>query len=296
MLNVVQGPVGALLGDARSACPSIMPAWLQWSGEARWTRRRWDRWWGGALRTAGVGAGVLRVCGSAVGHHTRPMLTFRSLPSEDLRAAAELHAGSGSSGYRGMVSDECLDGSRLPPSRRPWRHRLARDANDALSLGAFMNEQMTALLVLEVEYDAERGAPLHTLHLRSDHRGTRIAQALIREAAIRAARAHGHRPFHLRVVGGQHTCSEGLRSPWCQRGSQADGARARWEPDRSVRMLLASSRPPGRPGRTPVTPTWSSDRGGARLAPWTSSRLCLSSGARPGRHPSVPLLPPRSVA
>ncbi len=127
------------------------------------------------------------------------MLTVRELRMEDLHAAAELHALSGRSGYRGMLSDEYLDGPRLAQSLDSWTRRLGQSPERALSLGAFECDGLIGLICLEFGYDEDFGTLLDTLHVHPDYRGGRVGQALIREAAKRMLVLHDDGPIHLSV-------------------------------------------------------------------------------------------------
>jgi len=127
------------------------------------------------------------------------MLTFRELRPDDLVAAAKLHALSGSSGYRGMVSDEYLDGPRLPQSLKSWSRRLSRSSSEALGMGAFDSEGCVGLVYFEFDHDAELGTLLDTLHVHPDSRGQRVAQSLIAAAAKHILNTRPDGPVHLRV-------------------------------------------------------------------------------------------------
>jgi ribosomal protein S18 acetylase RimI-like enzyme len=127
------------------------------------------------------------------------MLTFRELRPEDLEAAAKLHALSGSSGYRGMVRDEYLDGPRLLQSLKSWSRRLNRSSSEALGMGAFHAEDCVGLVYFEFDHDAELGSLLDTLHVHPDYRGQRVAQSLIAAAAAHVLNIRTDGPVHLRV-------------------------------------------------------------------------------------------------
>jgi GNAT superfamily N-acetyltransferase len=118
---------------------------------------------------------------------------------DDAAVVATLHVESWRSAYRGILSDDYLDGPAAADRRAHWERRLNAPAPDACGLVAAMAGQPVGFAYLIANADPARGTLLDNLHVTPDHRGTGIGRRLLASAAREIAHRGWPRGLHLWV-------------------------------------------------------------------------------------------------
>jgi ribosomal protein S18 acetylase RimI-like enzyme len=104
----------------------------------------------------------------------------------DWRAIAELHLQSWRSAYRGILTDEYLDGEAEEDHARTWQARIGAGLPEAIS--TFVAERAGEVVgFVSVDAGAERaalwGPRVENLHSRPDCKGQGIGRALLQRGA-----------------------------------------------------------------------------------------------------------------
>lgn len=121
----------------------------------------------------------------------------------DAAAVADLHAASWRSAYRGILSDEYLNGPIAPERRAVWRERFEHPrsgqyvaiAEDSTALGGF--------ICLYRHHDPQWGTLLDNLHVLPEQQGKGIGRNLMGEAARWCAAESANQqdqPLYLWVI------------------------------------------------------------------------------------------------
>jgi len=114
---------------------------------------------------------------------TSPVYRLRSANAADAEAIATLHTDSWQRTYRGMMSDEFLDGPALENRRSVWRERLAASDSDRLVVVADDGTRIAGFICAFAHGDAGYGAYIDNLHVAHGWKGRGIGRALMRSAA-----------------------------------------------------------------------------------------------------------------
>jgi ribosomal protein S18 acetylase RimI-like enzyme len=108
---------------------------------------------------------------------------LRTADPSDAEAVAWLHTDSWRRTYRGMMSDEFLDGGALGNRRREWRERLNTDDSDRLVVVADDGTRIVGFICVFAHGDAGWGVYVDNLHVVHDWQGRGLGRALMRCAA-----------------------------------------------------------------------------------------------------------------
>ena len=111
------------------------------------------------------------------------MYRLRGAHAADAEAIAALHADSWQRTYRGMMSDEFLDGSALENRRSVWRERLSAADSDRLVIVADDGTRIAGFICAFAHGDAGYGAYIDNLHVAHGWKGRGVGRALMRAAA-----------------------------------------------------------------------------------------------------------------
>jgi ribosomal protein S18 acetylase RimI-like enzyme len=101
----------------------------------------------------------------------------------DAEAIAVLHTDSWRRTYRGMMSDEFLDGGALENRRQVWRERLGTADADCLVVVADDAARIVGFICVFAHGDAGWGAYIDNLHVVHDWKGRGVGRALMAAAA-----------------------------------------------------------------------------------------------------------------
>jgi ribosomal protein S18 acetylase RimI-like enzyme len=112
-----------------------------------------------------------------------PPYETRPATARDADAIAVLHADSWRRTYRGMMSDEFLDGSALEDRHRVWQSRLSSSHRDRLVVVAEEGSRIVGFICVFARGDEGWGAYVDNLHVAHDWKGRGVGRALMREAA-----------------------------------------------------------------------------------------------------------------
>ena len=126
---------------------------------------------------------------------------IRRATPDDVRAVARLHAESWRSAYRGLLSDEYLDGGVFADRFTLWSEKLSsRDDDRFLVLLASCDAQPVGFVCAILDEDETWGALLDNLHLLPAWKGKGLGKRLMVEAARWVAGRRPGSPLHLWVV------------------------------------------------------------------------------------------------
>ncbi len=125
---------------------------------------------------------------------------IRRATKDDIEAIAALHADSWRRTYRGMMSDEFLDGDVLGDRMAEWSKRLTSPAANQLVLVADDGGAIRGFVCAYGDDDARWGTLVDNLHVRHDARKLGIGASLMREAAAWAVERYPARGMYLWVM------------------------------------------------------------------------------------------------
>lgn len=112
----------------------------------------------------------------------RTTVEYRPARLEDAEAIARLHADSWRRAYRGMYSDEFLDGDLVGERLSVWRGRFEEADPQQFVLLATENDRLIGFVCAYGAFDEQWGSLIDNLHVSIDARRRGIATALMRAA------------------------------------------------------------------------------------------------------------------
>ncbi len=119
----------------------------------------------------------------------------------DAAAVAKLHAGSWRSAYRGLLSDEYLDGRIFADRSSLWRERLSSlDSDSILVLLASHDVEPIGFVCVILDEDEHWGALLDNLHVLPAWKGKGLGRRLMSEAARWVLSRRPGSALHLWVI------------------------------------------------------------------------------------------------
>jgi len=113
---------------------------------------------------------------------------------------ALLHTDSWRRTYRGMMSDEFLDGGALENRRRVWRERLGTDDIARLVVVADDGTRIVGFICVFARGDAGWGSYIDNLHVVHDWHGRGVGRLLMRAAAEWVSRTQPGAGVYLYVM------------------------------------------------------------------------------------------------
>lgn len=124
-------------------------------------------------------------------------LALRDAGPADAEAVAALHAASWRAAYRGILSDDYLDGPIGSERLALWRGRLAEPGPGQMVVLAEAGSELAGFACCSLDHDPRWGTLVDNLHAAPERRGQGIGRALLREVARRLSAAAPGRPVHL---------------------------------------------------------------------------------------------------
>ena len=125
-------------------------------------------------------------------------MTIRAAGLADAGAIALLHAHSWQSAYRGILSDEFLQGPLRENRRVLWHARLAEaDRADQFVLVEELGGAIRGFACVFLEADPEWGSLLDNLHVVPDLKGQGLGRQLMSAVAQRVLLSNPHGRLHL---------------------------------------------------------------------------------------------------
>jgi ribosomal protein S18 acetylase RimI-like enzyme len=109
--------------------------------------------------------------------------SLRVADADDAESIAVLHTGSWRRTYRGMMSDEFLDGAALGDRRRVWRDRLHANNPGQFVCVAEHDSTIVGFICAFAHHDPIWGAYIDNLHVAYDLHRRGVGRALMRSAA-----------------------------------------------------------------------------------------------------------------
>jgi len=148
-------------------------------------------------------------------------MDYRPATPDDAAAIARLHADSWRIAYRGMLSDEYLDGPVFEERLAVWTQRMAERGPTQYTVVADDGGTLAGFAHTYADLDPVWGSYLENLHAAPDRKGQGIGTRLMAETAAWADVNTASRTLYLFVlekntpaqhfyeaVGGEHTDDE----------------------------------------------------------------------------------------
>ena len=136
-------------------------------------------------------------------------MNIRNAEHSDADAIALIHAESWRSSYRGILSDEFLDGAVWDERRSFWQKRMRESGTEKrLILLACEENEVLAFLCLYLDADPRWGALLDNLHIHPNRKGYGHGSALMAHAAKWVRRERPQSGLYLWVYEQNHQARE----------------------------------------------------------------------------------------
>ena len=126
-------------------------------------------------------------------------ITTRPITSSDARLLATMHVASWRDAYRGLLSDNYLDGGAAADRVSVWTERM-RDPDPAcFGFVAELNGEAIGFVFLHGAHDVYWGTLLDNLHVLPGHKGRGVGRVLIEIAARETILRHPDERVYLWV-------------------------------------------------------------------------------------------------
>ena len=125
---------------------------------------------------------------------------LRTAQADDADVIARLHAESWRRTYRGMMTDEFLDGDALENRRRVWGERLGKPAANQFVCVAQDHSTILGFICAFAEEDPAWGSYIDNLHVIHAMHRRGIGRALMQSAAEWLCRVQPDRGVYLWVM------------------------------------------------------------------------------------------------
>jgi ribosomal protein S18 acetylase RimI-like enzyme len=126
-------------------------------------------------------------------------VVYRPAVDGDALSIAALHADSWRRHYRGMYSDDYLDGPVAGERRELWLSRFSDRAGTATTI-AEVDGTLAGFIHVILDADPEHGALVDNLHVRHDRQRLGIGEQLMRRAAAGVVAARPGSGVYLWVL------------------------------------------------------------------------------------------------
>ncbi len=126
--------------------------------------------------------------------------TFRTARADDAERIALLHTDSWRRTYRGMMTDEFLDGRALANRQQVWRERLHAGNPSQFVCVAECGSELVGFICAFASEDARWGSYIDNLHVTRSMHGRGVGRALMREAGQWLARVAPEQGVYLWVM------------------------------------------------------------------------------------------------
>jgi ribosomal protein S18 acetylase RimI-like enzyme len=107
----------------------------------------------------------------------------RSATGDDFEVIAHLHAQSWRDDYRGIYSDEFLDGDVLTDRLRVWKERLTAAGPDRVTVVAEHDGTVVGFIHIIRDADPNWGAVVQNIHVARDWQGRGAGSRLLAQAS-----------------------------------------------------------------------------------------------------------------
>ena len=115
-----------------------------------------------------------------------------------------MHAESWRANYRGILSDDYLDGPIAAERRQVWGERLAHPRAGQIVILAERAGRLIGFVCAFADHDRTWGTLIDNLHVAPTHKGRGLGGGLMREIARHLLHAVPCRPIHLFVLEANH--------------------------------------------------------------------------------------------
>jgi GNAT superfamily N-acetyltransferase len=129
-------------------------------------------------------------------------MNVREAVVDDIESIARLHAESWRVAYRGMYSDEFLDGDVFRDRQAVWQQRLTAPVAGQHTVVAVENNTIVGFACAFGEEDPRWGTLLDNIHVDPHRKRRGVGTQLIGDVAAWADRAHPQSGFYLWVLEG----------------------------------------------------------------------------------------------
>jgi len=129
-------------------------------------------------------------------------MILRLATPDDARSIAKLHAASWRTAYRGMYSDEYLDGPADKDRRKVWKKRFAAPADNQYVLLALEGDKLLGFVCAFGDQHERWGTLVDNLHVRLDQQGQGLGRRLLAASALWSRTNYPDALFHLFVLDG----------------------------------------------------------------------------------------------
>ncbi len=127
-------------------------------------------------------------------------MKLRIANTTDALKIAHLHTDSWQRTYRGMLSDEFLDGDIIPFQEKKWTSVMANPADNQVVVIAEDGDQLAGFACAFLNHDAVYGTLIDNLHVDSRYRGQGVGTKLMLEVAKIVENRLNNNKFHLWVL------------------------------------------------------------------------------------------------
>ncbi len=127
-------------------------------------------------------------------------MNYRVATSNDIDAIAQLHANSWRRNYRGIFSDQYLDGDLYADRAAVWQKRLTHAEPNQIVLVAESNESVVGFVCAYLDKSPTQGTFVDNLHVEAVYSGKGIGSKLLSMVAVLISERGNVKRMHLEVL------------------------------------------------------------------------------------------------
>lgn len=127
-------------------------------------------------------------------------INYRVADQNDQDRIALLHAASWQRHYRGIMSDEFLDHKVILDRSEVWKKRFKLMSPEMFIIVAESDDKLIGFVCTFLNQDSQYGSYLDNLHVLSEHQGTGIGKALMKQTAEWVHSKRPNSPLYLWVL------------------------------------------------------------------------------------------------